>query len=99
MGGGDESADNYPAMTVETQAQVHGAYSPARVRAGLRKRKNWEQLLKFCFVGATGYAVNLAVYTVLLGVPLFFSERVGCRSYLPLWDGMPDIGALCLNKG
>jgi dolichol-phosphate mannosyltransferase len=56
-------------MTVESsQAQVHGAYSPARVRAGLRKRKNWEQLFKFCFVGAMGYAVNLAVYTVLLDV-------------------------------
>ena len=67
MGGGDGGADDYPAMTVESsQAQVHGAYSPARVRAGLRKRKNWEELLKFCFVGATGYAVNLAVYAVLL---------------------------------
>ena len=69
MGGGDDSADDYRAMTVESsQAQVHGAYSPARVRAGLRKRKNWEQLFKFCFVGAMGYAVNLAVYTVLLDV-------------------------------
>jgi dolichol-phosphate mannosyltransferase len=69
MGGSDDSADDYRAMTVESsQAQVHGAYSPARVRAGLRKRKNWEQLFKFCFVGAMGYAVNLAVYTVLLDV-------------------------------
>jgi peptide/nickel transport system substrate-binding protein len=41
----------------------------------------------------------LAVYTALLGVPLFFSERVGCRHYLPLWDGLPDFAALCLNKG
>jgi dolichol-phosphate mannosyltransferase len=40
----------------------------ARVRAGLRKRKNWEQLVKFCVVGASGYAVNLAVYAVLLEV-------------------------------
>jgi dolichol-phosphate mannosyltransferase len=69
MGGGHGLGDHYPAMTVESsEAQIHGAYSPARVRAGLRKRKNWEQLFKFCFVGATGYIVNLAVYTMLLDV-------------------------------
>jgi putative flippase GtrA len=42
--------------------------SRARVRAGLRKRKNWEQLVKFCLVGASGYVVNLAVYKLLLDV-------------------------------
>jgi putative flippase GtrA len=40
----------------------------ARTRAGtaLRARRNWEQLGKFCAVGAVGYLVNLAVYTALL---------------------------------
>ena len=68
MGGGEESARDYPAVTVEsTHVQpVHGEYSPARVRAGLRKRSNWEQLVKFCVVGASGYVVNLAVFTLLL---------------------------------
>ena len=39
-----------------------------RLRAGraLRKWHNWVQLAKFCTVGATGYVVNLAVYTALL---------------------------------
>jgi putative flippase GtrA len=37
-----------------------------RVSGALRRRGNWEQLAKFCVVGATGYAVNLAVYTLLL---------------------------------
>jgi putative flippase GtrA len=37
-----------------------------RVDAALRRRANWEQLVKFCVVGATGYVVNLAVYTLLL---------------------------------
>jgi len=37
-----------------------------RVDAALRRRANWEQLIKFCVVGATGYVVNLAVYTLLL---------------------------------
>jgi putative flippase GtrA len=44
------------------------APTPVRVRAeqALRARHNWVQLAKFCTVGATGYAVNLAVYTALL---------------------------------
>jgi putative flippase GtrA len=44
-----------------------------RVDAALRRRDNWEQLVKFCVVGATGYVVNLAVYTTLLeGVGLHY---------------------------
>jgi putative flippase GtrA len=67
IGGGDDPSRDYPAMTVESsEVPIHGDYSAARVRAGLRKRKNWEQLVKFCVVGATGYVVNLAVYTLLL---------------------------------
>src|SRR5438093_3111057 len=48
------------------------AFSPAdalaRTRAGraLRAPHNWVQLAKFSAVGATGYVVNLAVYTALL---------------------------------
>src|SRR5437764_15466705 len=39
-----------------------------RSRAGraLRRRHNWVQLAKFSAVGATGYVVNLVVYTALL---------------------------------
>ena len=70
MGGGDDVGHDYPPMTVESSshAPVHGEYSPARVAAGLRKRSNWEQLVKFCVVGASGYVVNLAVYALLLDV-------------------------------
>jgi putative flippase GtrA len=40
----------------------------ARARAGraLRRSDNWMQLAKFAAVGATGYIVNLGVYTALL---------------------------------
>ena len=38
----------------------------ARARRALSKRHNWLQLAKFCTVGASGYVVNLAVYTALL---------------------------------
>ena len=37
----------------------------AVVRA-LRAPHNWVQLAKFCGVGASGYVINLAVYTALL---------------------------------
>ena len=71
MGGCDDPSPDYPAMTVESSSHAqpaYGEYSPARVRAGLRKRSNWEQVVKFCVVGGTGYLVNLAVYTLLLDV-------------------------------
>jgi putative flippase GtrA len=45
---------------------VKPGLSRARMNAALRRRHNWEQLIKFCVVGATGYVVNLAVYTILL---------------------------------
>jgi len=35
-----------------------------RVRAGMRKSKNWRQLIKFCIVGGSGYVVNLSVFTL-----------------------------------
>ena len=44
------------------------APTPPRSRAqqALTARHNWVQLGKFCAVGASGYGVNLAVYTILL---------------------------------
>ena len=38
----------------------------SRAGRALRAPHNWVQLAKFCIVGASGYAVNLAVYTLLL---------------------------------
>jgi putative flippase GtrA len=38
----------------------------ARASNALRQRHNWEQLVKFCVVGASGYVVNLLVYVALL---------------------------------
>ena len=37
-----------------------------RIHLGVRKPKNWMQLLKFGFVGASGYVVNLAVFALLV---------------------------------
>ena len=37
-----------------------------RAMRALRAPHNWLQLARFCAVGVSGYAVNLAVYTALL---------------------------------
>jgi len=39
-----------------------------RAVAALRSPHNWVQLAKFGVVGASGYAVNLAIYVGLLGI-------------------------------
>ena len=38
----------------------------SRAVRALRAPHNWLQLARFCAVGASGYAINLAVYTILL---------------------------------
>ena len=50
----------------ERTAITEAPVARRRVDAALRRRANWEQLVKFCVVGASGYVVNLAVYTLLL---------------------------------
>ena len=38
----------------------------SRVRAGMRHSANWFQLVRFGLVGASGYVVNLVVFTIAL---------------------------------
>jgi dolichol-phosphate mannosyltransferase len=52
---------------VTTQEQHHHRLH-LRVRHGMRKPHNWIQLGKFLLVGASGYVVNLAVFTFSLKV-------------------------------
>ncbi len=40
-----------------------------RVGHGIRRPGNWLQLVRFALVGASGYAVNLAVFSVLVHGP------------------------------
>lgn len=42
-------------------------------RVELRRAANWLQLLSFCAVGASGYVVNLAVYSMLLAAGAGFA--------------------------
>ncbi|MGH3034584.1 MAG: GtrA family protein [Gaiellaceae bacterium] len=53
------------------------AFTDAAVVA-LRRPGNWYQLAKFCLVGASGYAVNLAVYATLLHVGVHYLLAAVC---------------------
>ena len=51
----------------------------SRAGQALRRPHNWVQLGKFCAVGASGYVVNLAVYTALLrGAGLYYLVAAAC---------------------
>jgi putative flippase GtrA len=48
------------ALTIDT------GLAGTRAARALRRPHNWVQLAKFCTVGASGYAVNLAVFSALV---------------------------------
>ena len=51
---------------VSRTAEFGAAIARSRAGVALRRPANWIQLAKFCVVGASGYVVNLLVYTSLL---------------------------------
>jgi dolichol-phosphate mannosyltransferase len=64
---------------VQRSSALRASRAIARTRGGLRRPHNWVQLARFCTVGASGYAVNLAVYTLLLrGVGLHYLLAATC---------------------
>jgi dolichol-phosphate mannosyltransferase len=66
---------------VERSSSVGVAAALARTRVGraLRRSHNWVQLAKFTAVGASGYVVNLAVFSALvLGADLDYRLAAVC---------------------
>jgi len=64
---------------VEREAPLAARHHAQRVGRGLRKPANWVQLVKFSAVGASGYVVNLAVYTLLVhGFGLHYLVAATC---------------------
>ena len=51
---------------MERSSAVRASGALTRTRNALGRRANWFQLAKFCAVGASGYAVNLVVYSLLV---------------------------------
>ena len=59
-----------PAATLQPQRP--------RLLASLLSVRNWQQLGKFCAVGAVGYLINLAVYDALLREGLHYLVAATC---------------------
>jgi putative flippase GtrA len=59
-----------PAATLSTPRR--------RAWASLRSVRNWQQLAKFCAVGAVGYLINLAVYDALLHEHIHYLAAATC---------------------
>ena len=53
---------------VSPKPQGRSGVAAARVRRGLRRPHNWFQLVRFSLVGASGYVINLAVYSTFVVV-------------------------------
>jgi putative flippase GtrA len=54
-------------------------FADSRAGRALRRPHNWVQLAKFCTVGATGYVVNLAVFTALVvGMDVHYLPAAVC---------------------
>jgi putative flippase GtrA len=51
---------------MERSSHVGPSGALARTRGALGRRHNWLQLAKFCAVGASGYVVNLVVFSLLV---------------------------------
>jgi putative flippase GtrA len=63
----------------ETALSVRIEEVRALAQAALRRPANWIQLVKFCVVGGTGYAVNLGVYALLVhGAGLHYLAAAVC---------------------
>ena len=51
---------------MQRSATLRASDALARTRGALGRPQNWLQLARFCAVGASGFAVNLAVYAILV---------------------------------
>jgi dolichol-phosphate mannosyltransferase len=64
---------NEPVAAVPRRTQAR-----TRASRALRRPANWVQLAKFSTVGASGYAVNLVVYTALIEAGLHYNLAALC---------------------
>jgi dolichol-phosphate mannosyltransferase len=74
-----------------SRATVEGPAAPlptqrrrawASLRSSLRSVRNWQELGKFCVVGAVGYLINLGVYDVLLHAHVHYLVAATCSFFV-----------------
>jgi putative flippase GtrA len=63
-----------PAVPLSTQRRQ----AWASLRSSLVSVRNWQELGKFCVVGAVGYLVNLAVYDAILHAKVHYLVAATC---------------------
>ena len=64
---------------MERSSNVGPSGALARTRGALGRRHNWLQLAKFCAVGASGYVVNLVVFSLLVhGLGIHYLVAATC---------------------
>jgi putative flippase GtrA len=57
-----------PVSTPPARRRDSARHTARRVHLGVRKPSNWLQLVRFGIVGASGYVVNLATFTLLVHI-------------------------------
>ena len=65
-------------MLRETEATPPRLSLVGGARLALRRPANWLQLLKFCVVGASGFVVNLAVFSTLVWAGVHYVPAAVC---------------------
>lgn len=72
---------------MERSSPAGAARVRARAGRALRRPANWLQLVKFSVVGATGYVINLVVYTVMLrGAGFHYLTAAACSFLVAVTD-------------
>jgi dolichol-phosphate mannosyltransferase len=75
----------------------HAPRSPGALlrppRPGAARREDWAQLARFCLVGASGYVVNLAVFSLLVHVVGWHYVLAGIGAFTVAW-----LNNFALNK-
>jgi dolichol-phosphate mannosyltransferase len=84
---------------MERSTAVRASGALARVRDGLGRRANWLQLTRFAVVGASGYVVNLAVYTTLVKGPELHYLLAAVCSFLVAVTNNYTWNRLCTFRG
>jgi putative flippase GtrA len=73
-----EAQEALPSRTTVERPAVPLSTQRRSAWASLRSVRNWQQLGKFCAVGAVGYLINLAVYDALLHAKVHYLVAATC---------------------